>query len=451
MSSSNVSSVVNHFPTANEGFITTLSSTISSGAVTVGLTSTSGLTNGAIFVGIIEPGTVGKEQTFTGTVDTGGNQITGVKWTRGSNTGHNAGVTIVDYVTGTAINIITKGLLVEHKQSGAHAAITADSVASAGAVSGTTGTFSSTVAGVDGNFSGDIQHRSVSLETIRSELEKNFIASGCVWTGDSIGSTRVASMTSGVGYIAGKRFTISAVTSRTFTASKDTYVDVDNTGTLTYTEVTNNAASPALAAGSLRLGIVVTGASNIATVDSINQGNKLAGAFTAILPKFSTNTSYSLAVTDSLGNMICPRTPKPVIVGGTIRNVAATSGNPGGTHVVLNAMSAGVPFMCEPNTNYELVYSEPVASGTTTQDGLTLELCLSSTSGASTNPITEVSVYKASATSHGWSVTIPFSSGTLSGLQFANIWWRTGGTFTGTMTFNTDNSRTGVATVKKVS
>lgn len=115
----NVSSVVNHFPTANKGFITTLGSTISSGAVTVPLTSVSGLTNGTIFVGIIEPGQA-NEQEFTGTVDTAGVQITGVKWTDGTNVDHTAGVTIVDYVSATGQNMQTKGLLVEHNQDGTH-------------------------------------------------------------------------------------------------------------------------------------------------------------------------------------------------------------------------------------------------------------------------------------------------------------------------------------------
>lgn len=137
MSSSNVSSVTSHFSTAAEGFTTTLSSTASSGATTLALTSVSGLTNGNVFVGIVEPGTVGKEQTFTGIVDTAGTQITGVVWTRGSNTGHNAGVTIVDYVSGTGHNMMTKGLLEEHKQTGAHSDITADSITA------TTGTFTS--------------------------------------------------------------------------------------------------------------------------------------------------------------------------------------------------------------------------------------------------------------------------------------------------------------------
>lgn len=132
MSSSNVSSVTNHFSTANEGFITTTSGTVSSGATTVGLNSVSGLTNGTIFVGIIEPGVEAKEQTFTGVVDTAGTQITGVKWTRGSNTAHSAGSTVVDYVSGTGHNMMTKGLLEEHAQDGTHTDITADSLTVSG-------------------------------------------------------------------------------------------------------------------------------------------------------------------------------------------------------------------------------------------------------------------------------------------------------------------------------
>jgi len=103
----------------------------------------------------------------------------------------------------------------------------------------------------------------------------DFVASGLIWTGDSYGSTRVASMTAGVVYINGERVTVSAVTARTFTASKDTYVDVSSTGALSYTEVANNAASPSLAANSIRIAIIVTGASSIADANSINFGRTL--------------------------------------------------------------------------------------------------------------------------------------------------------------------------------
>lgn len=151
----------------------------------------------------------------------------------------------------------------------------------------------------------------LSQVTGSEEFVTNFVASGCVWSGDAYGSTRVASMTSGVVYINGVRLTVAAVTSRTFTASKDTYVDLsdngDGTALITYTEVTNNAASPALAVGSIRIAIIITGASNIANVGSINQGQR-----NKVLPIAS---SVPYQVTDSLGNMICNRNPNPSTIG----------------------------------------------------------------------------------------------------------------------------------------
>lgn len=134
----------------------------------------------------------------------------------------------------------------------------------------------------------------------------DYVASGLVLSGDSYGSNRNASMTSGVCYINGRRIALTAVNARTYTASRDTYVDVldnqDGTGTLVYTEVTNNAASPALAANSIRIGIIVTGASTIANVGSVNQGQN-----EKVLP-IASGIPYTTA--DSLGNIICSRDPQ---------------------------------------------------------------------------------------------------------------------------------------------
>jgi hypothetical protein len=81
----------------------------------------------------------------------------------------------------------------------------------------------------------------LSSDPLRTELFFDYVASGLVWTADAAGSTRNASMTSGVIYILGKRLTLAAVTARAFTASKDTYIDVsdngDGTGLITYNEV----------------------------------------------------------------------------------------------------------------------------------------------------------------------------------------------------------------------
>lgn len=139
----------------------------------------------------------------------------------------------------------------------------------------------------------------------------DFVETGCVWTADSAGATLNASMTSGYIWISGKRLRVAAVSARAFTASKDTYVDLsdngDGTAAFTYTAATNNAASSALASGAIRIAIIVTGASNIAAAGSINQGQE-----TKVLPIAS---SVPYQVTDSLGNLICPRDPERRVLG----------------------------------------------------------------------------------------------------------------------------------------
>lgn len=139
--STSVASVTNHFPSAENGFTTTTSGSVSSGATTVGLNSVAGYSNGEVAVFVIDPSNASK-QTFTGTIDTSGVQVTGVKWTAGTNTTHAAGATVVDYATATHISMMTKGILVEHDQDGTHSDITATSITA------TTGTFTNlTIAG----------------------------------------------------------------------------------------------------------------------------------------------------------------------------------------------------------------------------------------------------------------------------------------------------------------
>ena len=114
----NVSSVTKHFITGQEGFTTTLASTISSGAATVPLNSVSGYTNGEQVAFIIEPTDDDKKQVFTGAIDTSGVQVTGVVWTEGNNQTHTAGVTVVDYWTATHQAALVKGIKVSHDDDG---------------------------------------------------------------------------------------------------------------------------------------------------------------------------------------------------------------------------------------------------------------------------------------------------------------------------------------------
>lgn len=139
-----------------------------------------------------------------------------------------------------------------------------------------------------------------------TEFAFDFVVSGLVWSGDSYGASLAASMTAGFAYISGVRVTIAAVTARAFTASKDTYIDLSSGGTITYTEVSNNAASPALSANNIRIGIIQSGAT-ITAVGAVNQGQE-----TKVLPIAS---SIPYAVTDSLGNLICPRDPNRQLLG----------------------------------------------------------------------------------------------------------------------------------------
>lgn len=166
---------------------------------------------------------------------------------------------------------------------------------------------------VDGTLSAAKSTPETNIETRYSETVFDHVASGCVLTGTGYGSTLGWSLTSGVVYISGKRYTVASATG-TVTATKDTYFDVlaPTTGTVATLVstggniVTVNAASPTLASSSIRIGIIQSGA-NIASVAAINQGQE-----TKVLPIAS---SIPYAVTDSLGNLICPRDPQRKILG----------------------------------------------------------------------------------------------------------------------------------------
>lgn len=150
------------------------------------------------------------------------------------------------------------------------------------------------------------------MQTYFDNATFDFVESGCVWSGDSYGASLAASMTSGVLWINGKRLTVAAVTARAFTANLDTYIDFSESPTVpgtaipTYTTAANNAASPALSANYIRVGIIQAGAT-ITAATKVNQGQE-----DRVFP-IASSTPY--AVTDSLGNLICPRDPLRKLLG----------------------------------------------------------------------------------------------------------------------------------------
>lgn len=109
-----------------------------------------------------------------------------------------------------------------------------------------------------------------SLETLRKWLDDNFadfIISGLT-APTSANLTHTIAL--GVATVQGYRMETPA-TARTYTASKDTYVDLKYdaatpTGVFTFVEVANGAAEPAVTANSLRIFKVVTSGTAITSV-----------------------------------------------------------------------------------------------------------------------------------------------------------------------------------------
>ena len=124
-----------------------------------------------------------------------------------------------------------------------------------------------------GTLNASAMDTATNVETRLSESLGDFVASGLVW---SQSSGLNGTMTAGVAYVSGKRLVVSSIASRAFTASKDTYVSLDSSGTVSYSEVANNAASPALPANSIWVAKVVTSGSSITSVSlaGLDSNNK---------------------------------------------------------------------------------------------------------------------------------------------------------------------------------
>lgn len=145
----------------------------------------------------------------------------------------------------------------------------------------------------------------LSTDPLRTTLFFDHIASGGA-VAQSAGL--VGTFSNIIFYINGVKYTGSSIANKTYTASKDTYVDITGASggavTVLYTEVANNAASPALTTNYIRVAIVTTSG---AAITNSNQGQE-----NQVIP-IASSVAYS--VTDSLGNLIYPRDPNRRILG----------------------------------------------------------------------------------------------------------------------------------------
>ena len=105
-----------------------------------------------------------------------------------------------------------------------------------------------------------------------ADLISDYVVSGLL--GTDPGASLIMTIPGGTAYVMGRRVAKSSADAdltKTYTASKDTYVDISNAGVITYSEVANGAAAPAVAANSIRLEKVVTNATEITGITDLRQ------------------------------------------------------------------------------------------------------------------------------------------------------------------------------------
>ena len=122
------------------------------------------------------------------------------------------------------------------------------------------------MASVDEYFEG-LADGTLSTDPARAILLRDHIVSGGV-VAQSAGL--IGTFSNIIFYLGGQRYAGSSIANKTYTASKDTYVDVTAASggavTVAYNEVANGAAAPALAANYLRVAKVVTSGAAITSV-----------------------------------------------------------------------------------------------------------------------------------------------------------------------------------------
>jgi hypothetical protein len=181
---------------------------------------------------------------------------------------------------------------------------------------------------------GEAMQDSGSVEKYRGEAKLGFVASGLVFsalTGFN------AAMEAGVLYVPnGKRVAVDAITSKTFTANKDTYVTISPTGALNYAETTNGGTPPSLTTNYTPLAVVVTSGSAITAIHGRaprnpgELGRYILGAASDRISIPSIPARRHLRITAFLIN-----------TGGTINGVFQFNGDTGNNYAIRNSNNGG--------------------------------------------------------------------------------------------------------------
>ncbi len=125
---------------------------------------------------------------------------------------------------------------------------------------------------------------------------------GLVWAATS---GLAAGMSAGLAYITGKRLTPTAIATNTFTASKDTYVYLDSTGTVQYNPQTNGAAEPTIPTNYITLAKVVTNGSAVTSVVDLRPTPGTV-RYAEITSSFVTTSNTYVPVPGLTGSILVP-------------------------------------------------------------------------------------------------------------------------------------------------
>lgn len=180
----------------------------------------------------------------------------------------------------------------------------------------------------------DSELLNITYDTTTSQ--NSYVYTGCTPATDSDLTSDISACTA---YVNGYRVVKSA-TSQTYTASRDTYVDLSQTGTYTLSAVVNGATAPSVAANSARLAKVVTDGTTITTVTDL-ANRRIPGLIvptnyrdSLVISKDSTTTITVLPGSFEINNaMITKTTPTTLTIstagdwaGGTSLRAADTYG-----------------------------------------------------------------------------------------------------------------------------
>lgn len=102
-------------------------------------------------------------------------------------------------------------------------------------------------------------------------------------------------------YVSGIRL-VNAGFARLYTALRDTYIDIDSTGALTFSEVSNGATAPSQTAGTLRLLKVVTDATMVTDVVTLATGVAFPPVVAQEFKRIECNLAFNTGSSEVLGN-----------------------------------------------------------------------------------------------------------------------------------------------------